>query len=67
MRPGAVAVAGVFTGPTSLSVLSEQRDSSAFDEQLLIVLSEQRDSSAFDEQLLIDAKLAVPSKEDYKL
>jgi hypothetical protein len=50
MRPGATAVAGVLTGPTNLSVLSEQRSSSAFDEQSLIV-AELAEPSQEDEEL----------------
>jgi hypothetical protein len=37
MRPGAVAMAGVFTGPTSPSILSEPWGPSKFDEQSLIM------------------------------
>jgi hypothetical protein len=37
MKPGAISVAGVFTGPTGPSVLSEPRGPSAIDEPSIIV------------------------------
>jgi hypothetical protein len=51
MRPGAVAVPGLFTGRTSPSVLSESQVSSAID----------------DEQSTIMGELAEPSQEDEEL
>jgi acyl-CoA-binding protein len=56
MKPGAVAVAGVFTGSTSPSFLGEPRGPSAKEPSLIIA-----------EQSLIIAELAEPFKEDEEL
>jgi hypothetical protein len=50
MRPGAVAVAGEFTGPTIPSILSESQGPSAIDEQS-VIMGELAEPSKEDEEL----------------
>jgi hypothetical protein len=57
-QPGAVAVAGALTGPTSPSIVSESRGHSSIDEQFSIL---------GDDHSTIMGKLAEPSQEDEEL